>query len=147
MVSQRPVSVVAWSARDHARAFTLVALVLAAAGVGLRVVGVPQVDLHTPLHHLGIMDPGCGGTRAMYLLFSGDVAGAALYNPVVFPLVLGVLVMLVRAASGWTTHRWLTVRLPGRARRVVAVTALVLLLALWVRQQAMAELLMQPWRP
>lgn len=105
------------------------------------------MDLHSPLHHLGIMDPRCGGTRAMYLLFSGDFAGAALYNPVVFPLVLGVLVMLVRAAIGWTTRRWLTVRLPGRARRVVAVTALVLLLALWVRQQAMAELLMQPWRP
>lgn len=83
----------------------------------------------------------------MFLLASGDCAGAAHYNPVVFPLVLGVLVLLVRAVIEWTTRRWLSVRLPNSARRAVAMTVLIMTIALWVRQQALADLMMQPWRP
>lgn len=141
MVQRDSLPVVAWTDVDRARGFTVVALVLTVGAVALRVAGVPPVDLHSPFHYLGIMDPGCGGTRAMFLLASGDFAGAAYYNPVVFPLVLAVLVLLVRAVIGWTTRRWLSVRLPNSARRAVAMTVLILMIALWVRQQALADLM------
>lgn len=147
MVQRNSLLVVTWTDVDRARAFTVVALVLTVGAVALRVVGVPRVDLHSPFHHLGIMDPGCGGTRAMFLLSLGDFAGAAHYNPVVFPLVLGVEVLVVRAMIGWTTSRWLSVRLSNGARRMVGLTVLILIIALWVRQQALADLMMQPWRP
>ncbi len=140
-------TVVTWTDSDRARPYTLVAVVLAVGAVLLRLVGVPRVDLHSPLHYLGIMDPGCGGTRAMYLLTSGDLAGAALYNPVVFPLALGAALLVLRAVIGWTTHRWLNVRLPIATRRLVGMVVLVLMLALWARQQAMADLMMAPWPP
>ena len=75
-----------WADRNplHWASFAAAGTVLAA--IALRVTGVPTIDLHPPLHHLEIMDPLCGGTRAAYLLLSGDLTGAARYNPVVFPL-------------------------------------------------------------
>jgi hypothetical protein len=147
MVQHETSPSVGWARRDTARMLTHVALLgVVAAGV-LHIVGVPGIDIHGPWHYVGIMDPGCGGTRAMYLLSTGDFAGAAQYNPVVFPLAAGVLVMLARAVVGWTTGRWLTVRLSPRARRAVGVVVLALAIALWARQQLLADLMTQPWRP
>lgn len=147
MVQHTMRPMVTWTGRDGAKAVTVVAVIGLIAAVVLRIAGLPRLDIHGPIHYLGIMDPGCGGTRAMYLLTTGDLAGAALYNPVVFPLAAGVLVVLVRALVGWTTGQWLTVRLPFRTRRVLTLVVLVLFIALWVRQQMLADLLMQPWSP
>lgn len=126
---------------------TIAAAATVLAAIALRVMGVPTIDLHPPLHHLGVMDPLCGGTRATYLLLSGDVAGAARYNPVVFPLAAIVLAVLIRAGVGILTGRWLEVRLSRNARRALLAALGVTLVVLAVRQQLHAELLMQGWPP
>ncbi|WP_344215513.1 DUF2752 domain-containing protein [Kribbella sancticallisti] len=133
------------SGSDRVPTYTRLAVGALAAGLALRVVGVPSIDLHGPLHYLGIMDPLCGGTRAMYLLTSGDLAGAARYNPVVFPLAITIPALAVRAAVGWITGRWLTVEPSRSVRRTLWITAVVLLVALEIRQQSHAALLMESW--
>ncbi|AIG80435.1 Putative membrane protein [Amycolatopsis japonica] len=111
----------------------------------LRMVGVPTVDLHGPLHYLGIMDPLCGGTRATFLLLTGEATAAARYNPLVFPLAAAVLCMLVRSGVGMIAGRWLEIRLPRRWRRGAVAILIIGVAALSVRQQWNAELLMQSW--
>ena len=136
---------VGWLDHDRAARRTWAAVFFGIAAVVLRIIGVPPVDLHGPLHYLGVMDPLCGGTRATFLLLSGDLAGAARYNPIVFPLAAVAVFVYARAVIGMTTRRWLDVRL-GRTARIATWTALVItLLLLEVRQQLNADLLMQTW--
>ncbi|MEV0768555.1 DUF2752 domain-containing protein [Nocardia salmonicida] len=124
---------------------TVSAAVVAVAATALRVVGVPSVDLHGPTHHLGLMDPFCGGTRATYLLLAGDVSESLRYNPGVLVLAVVAVLALARGVVGIFTGHWLHFALRpgfGRALRIVAVVAV---LALWARQQINADLLTQPW--
>jgi hypothetical protein len=44
--------------------------------------------------------PGCGGTRALYSLLHGDIAGAADHNIIVFIMVPFVLYLAARYALG-----------------------------------------------
>jgi hypothetical protein len=113
--------------------------------VVLRVAGVPPVDVHGPLHYLGVMDPLCGGTRATYLLLSGDLAAAARYNPIVFPLALVAVGLLVRAGVGILRGRWLEIHFSRPRRNVRLVLLIVVVAALSVRQQLEADLLVQSW--
>jgi hypothetical protein len=88
---------------------TVSATVVALGAIALRILGVPSVDIHGPLHYLGIMDPLCGGTRATFLLLASDPVGAARYNPVVFPVAAAVLAVLACAGivighAGWTSR-------------------------------------------
>lgn len=131
--------------RDRRRGWTISAAVLAFGAVVLRVAGVPPVDLHGPLHYLGIMDPLCGGTRATYLLLAGDPAAAARYNPIVFPLAAVLAGLLVRAAFGVLRRGWWEIHLPRSWRRAGLVLFIVAVAALSVRQQFEADLLMQSW--
>ncbi len=134
-----------WSARDSSRGWTISAIVAAVAAAALRVAGVPPVDLHGPLHYWGIMDPLCGGTRAAFLLLSGDLAGAARYNPIVFPLAAIVLGLLIRAGIGAIGRRWLAIRVPVGWRRTLLAVLAVMVVLLWIRQQAEADLLTRAW--
>ena len=111
----------------------------------LRLAGVPPVDIHGPLHRLGIMDPLCGGTRATYLLASGDFSAAAEYNPVVFPLAVVVAALAVRLVLGIALGSWLQVRVARPARRPLLAAFMIAVTLLEIRQQLHAELLMQPW--
>lgn len=57
---------VSWSPADqHGRQLTWLAAGGLLVGVVLAVSGPPRIDLHGPLHHLGIMDPMCGMTRGV----------------------------------------------------------------------------------
>jgi hypothetical protein len=116
---------------------------LAAAGLlvagGLALVGLPPVDLHGPLHYLGIMDPLCGMTRGTVAVLRGQPGPAWAYNPASPLLVAGAVLALVRWLAGRLTGRWLQVRL--RPSRVAWAVGAVALLALWVNQQAHAALL------
>jgi len=58
-----------------------VALVGLAAGAVLAIAGLPPVDVHGPLHYVGIMDPLCGGTRGLRLMMRGHLASAWRDNP------------------------------------------------------------------
>jgi hypothetical protein len=126
--------------------WTTVALVTAAMIVVLAVVGLPPVDLHGPLHYLGIMDPLCGGTRSVYLTTHGQVAAAIQYNPAAPLVPLLTLALLARAFVGRVFGYWIT---PTRLRRAFTVwsvmVALVALVALEINQQLHAELLTSPW--
>ncbi|WP_280459488.1 DUF2752 domain-containing protein [Nocardia carnea] len=130
---------------DRSRWLTISALALSVGAVALRVAGVPPVDLHGPPHYIGIMDPFCGGTRATYLLLTGDLGESIRYNPGVVALAGVVVLVLVRGAVGALTGRWLHITLRPRLRRVLLIGVVVAVAALWVRQQINADLLTQPW--
>jgi hypothetical protein len=128
-----------WEREDrHPTLAPLAAVGLLAAGV-LAVVGLPPIDLHGPLHHLGIMDPLCGMTRGVVAVLHGQLGRAVAYNPASPLLIAGAVLMLGRWLVGWLTGRWLDATLRRSPRTVGIATALVL--ALWVNQQAHAALL------
>jgi hypothetical protein len=126
--------------------WTTVALGTAAIIVVLAVVGLPPVDLHGPLHYLGIMDPLCGGTRSVYLSTHGHLAAAIRYNPAAPLVPLVTVALLARAFVGRVFGWWIT---PSRPRRAVilwcAVIAVIMLVALETNQQLHAELLTSQW--
>jgi hypothetical protein len=105
----------------------------------MALLGLPPIDIHGPLHYVGIMDPLCGGTRSVHSLMSGDYSTAWRYNPIAFPLVLGAVDLLARHAVGLGTGRWLNVHL-GDRRAFWGIMA-ALLIALEVNQQLHADLL------
>jgi hypothetical protein len=127
------------TARDEHRWAGPLALAGLGAGAVMAVVGLPPLDLHGPLHYLGVMGPLCGGTRAVHAIALGHLAEAWRFNPFGFLLVAGAVVALVREAVGRMTGRWWNLRLT-RPRLAIAA-ALVLIGALTVNQQLHAELL------
>lgn len=140
-----------WAAHDHYRLLTLVAFVGAAASALIAWFGLPPIDLHGPLHRLGIMDPLCGGTRAAYYTMTGHWALAWKYNPLGIAAVGVALLGTIRAGVGLLSRKWLTINItwtPRRAR-IAAVVTVALLVALEVRQQLHAALLIagtRTWR-
>jgi hypothetical protein len=124
---------------------TVVALAGLTLAAVMAVFGLPPVDLHGPLHRFGIMGPFCGGTRAARLTAQGEWALAWQYNPLGVAAVLGAAAVTLRAVVGLVSGRWLTAQLhwtPWR-RRVVVVVGVALLVALMVRQQLRADLLIE----
>jgi hypothetical protein len=132
---------------DAHRAMTQVATGLALVGltmaVGMAVFGLPPVDLHGPLHRFGIMDPLCGGTRAARLTAQGHLAQAWTYNPLGILAVLGAAGVVLRTVTGAVTCRRVNLhsRLTRRRRRQLLVLLLIAILALEIRQQLRADLL------
>ena len=129
-----------WERRDALPGFTATAVLGAVAFIALAVLGLPQVDLHTPLHYAGIMDPLCGMTRAMRSLAIGDLASAWRYNPGSFVLAAFGMFFATRFVIGLASGRWLTWPLPSR--RVAWSLTLIATSVLWVNQQINAQLLM-----
>jgi hypothetical protein len=127
---------------DENPVWTRIALGGLAIAVLLAVFGLPRVDLHGPLHYLGVMDPLCGGTRSVYLTLHGQLREAIRYNPAGPVLVVAALAVLIRAAVGRLTGYWVRLHLPRRLAIAVGVVALV---ALEVNQQLHVSLLTQPW--
>ena len=114
------------------------ALAPLAVGV-LAVVGLPPVDLHGPLHYLGVIDPLCGMTRGTVAVLRGQLGRAFTYNPASPLLVAGAALLLGRWVVGRLSGRWLEVRV--QPSRVVWGVGAVTVLVLWVNQQAHAALL------
>jgi hypothetical protein len=107
----------------------------------LALIGLPPVDLHGPLHRLGVMDPLCGGTRAMRAAAEGHLVTAWRYNPLSVVLFGGALIVVARVALGAASGRWLNVRLAPR--RLVVAVGIVVVGVLEVNQQLHASLLMR----
>ena len=133
----------AWEQRDGHRWVTYLAATGAGLAVAMAVYGLPAIDLHPPIHRLGIMDPLCGGTRAARYAAQGRVADAWTYNPLGIVTVYGAGIAVLRAAFGLASGRWLNliVAWTPRRRRVAWLVVLVLFAALEVRQQLRADLL------
>lgn len=131
---------------DEHRAVTVVGSLGFLAAVMMGRFGLPPVDLHGPLHHLGIMDPLCGGTRAAYYTIRGQGRQAWRYNPLGLIAVVAASAAVARGIGGLLTGRWinLVTAWPARQRRVVVVVVLILAVVLEVRQQSIAPLLMAP---
>lgn len=131
-------------AKDRWATWTRLALAGVAAALTMASIGLPPVDLHGPLHHLGIMDPLCGGTRAVRLAAMGDWSGSWRYNPLGVPLVLGGTFFVLRAAVGSLTGRWVQIHVSWtpvwRRARWLVIAALIV--ALEVDQQFHASLLL-----
>lgn len=123
---------------------TIFAVLGVGIAVAMSVFGLPPVDLHGPLHPFGIMDPLCGGTRAARHTPQGEWVLAWKYNPLGILAVLGAGVATARTVVGMLTQRWLTAQLHWTVWRACAVTVVVtgLLVALEIRQQLHADLLM-----
>lgn len=127
---------------DRAQALLPIAIAGLAIAAGLATVGLPPVDLHGPFHRFGIMDPLCGGTRALRLAARGDILGAFTWNPLSPILLGGALAVVARFAVGAATGRWLNVRITTDRRLLIIAAVLIALLQ--ARQQANAGMLMHP---
>lgn len=134
-----------WEQRDRYRPLTVVALGGLGVGVLLAVVGLPPVYLPEPWHWVGLVCPFCGGTRAMYHVFLGDLGLAWAYNPLSVVLAAGAVAALARHVAGVLTGRWLALHVRWNAATIGVLVAA--LLALWVNQQLHAELLLRPSSP
>lgn len=134
-----------WGIRDRHRLVTVVALLGAAAAVAMGIWGLPPVDLHGPLHKVGIMDPLCGGTRAARYTIEGDLVNAWQYNPLGIASVVGAFLATARTALGLVAGRWLNLSInwSGRRRTIAAALVVTLVVLLQIRQQARADLLME----
>ncbi|UGY91002.1 DUF2752 domain-containing protein [Streptomyces gobiensis] len=126
-----------WEARDrHPWAGPLAAAGIAAGAV-MAVFGLPPVDLHGPLHYVGVMGPLCGGTRGVHAVMLGHLDEAWRYNPLSPVLVAGAAGAVVREVVGRVSGRWLNLRVTRR--RIAIVIGLLLVVALTVNQQAHAD--------
>ncbi|OJV78723.1 MAG: hypothetical protein BGO37_12870 [Cellulomonas sp. 73-92] len=132
-----------WQLTDRHSQLTWAALGGGLAAVALAFWGLPAIDLHGPLHRLGIMDLLCGGTRAAYLTMTGRWTLAWYYNPLGPLAVVAAAVLMLRAGVGLLTRHWLTlrVRLSRRVRRVAVVALAVVVVVLTARQQLLVDVL------
>ena len=129
--------------RDQHRWLTLIGVIALAIAAAMAIFGLPPVDLHGPLHKLGIMDPFCGGTRAARYAAQGNLAEAWRYNPLSILVVYGAGLTILRAIVGLVGRRWVTftaIWTPGRRRWAIAIL-IALLALLEIRQQLRADLL------
>ena len=133
-----------WEPADRHREWTVLAVLGTATAAVMALIGLPPLDLHGPLHYLGVMDPLCGGTRAARYTMLGRWDLAWHYNPLGLLAVLGAGLAVLRAGIGAISRRWWTPVLaltPG-VRRLLIVALVLGLVALEVRQQLLAPLLM-----
>ncbi|MEU7404709.1 DUF2752 domain-containing protein [Streptomyces sp. NPDC044948] len=114
--------------------------VVVVAGAAMAMWGMFPVNLHGPGHFAGIMAPTCGLTRSVVATFRGDVGMAWRYNPLGPLIAFTSVAILASLVTGAVLGRRpvLRVRL-GRLGWIVLILALV---ALEIRQQGQAELLM-----
>lgn len=106
----------------------------------MAVLGLPPVDLHGPLHHLGVMGPTCGMTRAVRALARSEVEVALEYNPAVVLLPVLALLAWARTAVGVLRASWFEVSVRW-SHPAVALPLGLATLALWVHQQSNASML------
>jgi len=136
-----PVNVIV-EPRDRHRAVLFVALVGLMAALVMALAGLPPVDLHGPLHRHGIMDPLCGGTRALRLAARGHLLRAVQWNPASPLLLLGAVAFVSRTLIGYLTGSWANLRISWR-RPSFWMPLVVALVALEVRQQHLAPMLLR----
>jgi hypothetical protein len=114
--------------------------VVVLSGAAMAVWGMFPLDLHEPTHFAGIMSPTCGLTRSVVATFRGDFPMAWRYNPAGLLVAAVSVAALVRLVAGVVAGRGPVLRVrPGRIGWIVFGLAL---LALEIRQQGQADLLM-----
>lgn len=130
---------VSWEQHDTQRSLTTAALLGLSAAFLLAVFGLPPIDIHGPLHYVGIMGPTCGITRGVMWFSRGELSTAWTYNPLSLLMVPGAALLMGRAGYGWWSGRWLQVSV-RRDHRLIALVVLGVIL-LTIRQQLHVDLL------
>ncbi len=131
--TRHPVLAVRWEGHDRHPTITRLVLIGIPFVALLAVFGLPPIDIHGPLHYLGIMGPTCGMTRGVMWTARGDLARAWQFNPaslLVLPTMIG---LTGRAIYGKITSRWLNLHIRWRPWLWIIPALLILLLS--VRQQ------------
>ena len=138
--NRQPLVSLRWERNDRHSPITRLALIGIPLTILLAVLGLPPIDIHGPLHYLGIMGPTCGLTRGVMWTVRGDLARAWQFNPASLLVVLTLIGLTIRAAFWWTTGRWLNLHLRWRPWLWLIPALLAILLA--VRQQNNIDLLL-----
>jgi len=138
-LAQQPGITATWERNDRFHDLLVIVGVGVVVAAAMAVFGLPPVDLHGPLHYIGIMDPLCGMTRAARLLALGDVGSAVRYNPASPALVVLAAVVFARAGVRMSTGRWIDIRV--RRSTWLRVSFWLAVAGLWINQQANAALL------
>lgn len=131
--------VLRWESHDRHPTTTRLAIIGIPILVLLALVGLPPVDIHGPLHYLGVMGPTCGMTRGVMWTSRGDFARAWQFNPaslLVIPTMVGVTIRMIYGLSG----RWLNLDI--RWRPWLWILPAVVLILLTVRQQLHIDFLL-----
>jgi hypothetical protein len=129
-----------WEGHDRHPTTTRLALIGIPLAALLAFAGLPPIDIHGPLHYLGIMGPTCGMTRGVMWTTRGDVFRAWQFNPaslLVLPTMIG---LTIRAVHGRLSHRWLNLHIRWRPWLWIIPAAILLLLS--IRQQLNVEFLL-----
>lgn len=130
---------VRWEGHDRHPTTTRLALVGIPLVVLLAIVGLPPVDIHGPLHYLGIMGPTCGMTRGVMWAARGDFVRAWYFNPASLLVIPTMVLLSVRMAYGRIAGRWLNLHIRWHPWLWIITTVLILLLT--IRQQLHVDLL------
>jgi hypothetical protein len=128
-----PTLALCWEAHDRHPTSTRLVLIGIPLLVLLAVVGLPPVDIHGPLHYLGIMGPTCGMTRGVMWSARGDLALAWQFNPASLLVIPTMISVTARMVYGSVTGRWLNLHIEWRPWLWIIPTVLILLLTF--RQQ------------
>ena len=99
-----------WERNDRHPTITRLAVIGIPLSLLLAVLGLPPIDIHGPLHYLGIMGPACGLTRGVMWAVRGDLARAWKFNPASLLVVVAMIGLAIRAAFGRTAGRWLNLQ-------------------------------------
>jgi hypothetical protein len=129
-----------WETHDRHPTTTRLALVGIPIAVIVAIVGVPPVDIHGPLHYLGIMGPTCGMTRGVMWTTRGDLARAWQFNPASLLVIPSMLALTGRSVYARITGRWLNLHLRWRPWLWIVPATLIILLS--IRQQLNVEFLL-----
>lgn len=137
MAEQRPWLRIRVAQRDQHWWLTLLGALALAIAAAMAMFGLPPVDMHSPHHKVGIMDPLCGGTRAARYAAQGNLAEAWRYNPLSILVVYGAGLVILRAVVGLVGRRWvgLSVSWTPLRRRWAIRIPIVLVALLGIRQQ------------
>ena len=98
------------SYRRYAVYYAVWHLVTAAFAVGFLLLDAfdmfDRFFIYCPFHFfLHLYCPACGGTRAVWLLLSGDIVGSLIYNPTAAALLLALVYYEVAAIRSFVTKR------------------------------------------
>ncbi|MGH8916318.1 MAG: DUF2752 domain-containing protein [Acidimicrobiia bacterium] len=138
-LSTRLISV-RWEAHDRHPTTTRLALIGIPIATLLAVAGLPPLDVHGPLHYLGIMGPTCGMTRGVMWTARGDLLRAWQFNPASLLVIPTMIGLTGRAVYGRLTGRWHNLHI--RWRPWLWPIPAAVLVALTVRQQLNIDFLL-----
>lgn len=137
---RHPLIFLRWEGHDRHPVTTRLALIGIPLAIVLAVVGLPPVDIHGPLHYLGIMGPTCGMTRGVMWTARGELAQAWQFNPASLLVIPTILGLTGRAVYGRFTGRWLNLHIRWRSWLWIIPGLLIILLT--IRQQLNIDFLL-----